>query len=368
VTKIANLHPDREPGDGAVAGAWGVRQLRVLAPVPNNRRTLMGANIMNTNQEPDTGRRRSLLTGGRVVAGLLAANAGGIANADVPPQSPEAMANTTLPIQTMEQILRTQGSVTNGVLDITQDRNDLNNVTGPGGIPFKPSFQVRNEFHFQPLGSGRAIFNGEMSLLSEEANPVIDRILANGLVFQAFHQHFFDLKPQLWHIHLRGTGSPLALARAVAAVVAATGTPLPQTSPPHPTTPLNTRLLEQILGGTAEVDEEGVVVVSISRRENIILGGVRIKPELGVQHTVNFEPLGGTRTAVAPDFALIAAEIDPVMSVMRKNNFTVHCLYNQETAESPQLYFSHQLAVGDAYELARAVRLGLDRTNTAFMQ
>jgi hypothetical protein len=26
------------------------------------------------------------------------------------------------------------------------------------------------------------------------------------------------------------------------------------------------------------------------------------------------------------------------------------------------------LAVGDAYELARAVRLGLDRTNTAFMQ
>jgi hypothetical protein len=266
----------------------------------------------------------------------------------------------------MEQILRTSGTLSNGVLNITQDRNDLDHVTGPGGIPFKPAFEIRNEFHFQPLQSGRAIVNGEISLLPSEANRVIDRILANGLVFQAFHQHFFDLNPQLFHIHLRGIGSPLGLARAVANVVAATATPLPQAEPSHPSTPLNTRLLEQILGGTAEVDEEGVVVVSISRKDNIILDGVRIKPEMGVQHTVNFEPLGDNRTAVAPDFALAAAEINPVMTLMRKQGFAVHCLYNQETAESPQLYFSHQLAVGDPYALARAVRQGLEKTNTEF--
>jgi hypothetical protein len=59
----------------------------------------------------------------------------------------------------------------------------------------------------------RDIFNGEMSILGREANPVIDQIITNGLVFQAF------LSPQLFHIHLRGTGHPIALARAVAAVV-----------------------------------------------------------------------------------------------------------------------------------------------------
>ncbi|MFL6673409.1 MAG: DUF1259 domain-containing protein [Massilia sp.] len=316
---------------------------------------------MNPDRELDLERRRALQTGGTMMAGLVAGSALVAA-----PANAQQSTGGALPVQQIETILRSRGTVSNGVLSITQDRDDLGNVTGPGGIPFKPPWQVRNDLYFQALQPGRAIFNGELSLLSRETNPVIDRILAQGLVFQAFHQHFFDLSPQIWHIHFRGVGNPLSLARSVAAVVAATGTPLPQMPPAHPSTPLNTSLLEQILGGTAEVEDEGVVVVTVPRREQITLGGIRISPELGVAHNINFEPLGGNRTAVAPDFALIASEVDPVMSTMRRQGFTVHCLYNQETAEVPQLYFSHQLAVGDAYELARAVRRGLDRTNTRF--
>ncbi len=59
--------------------------------------------------------------------------------------------------------------------------------------------------------------------------------------------------------------------------------------------------------------------------------------------------------------------LNPLMSVMRGQNppWDVHCLYNQETEEQPQLYFSHQLKIGtDPYELAREVRAGLDQTNS----
>jgi hypothetical protein len=41
-----------------------------------------------------------------------------------------------------------------------------------------------------------------------------------------------------------------------------------------------------------------------------------------------------------------------------------HCLYNQETDEHPQLYFDHMLKSGDAYELAREIRRGLDLTDS----
>ena len=312
---------------------------------------------MHSDFEPDQGRRRTLLTGGTLLAGLLGAQ---LARAG------QASRSSALPVSAMETILRSQGRVKHGVLTIEQDRKDLDNVTGPGGIPWKPSFEIQNELHFQAIGSGRAIFNGELSLLDRETNPVIDRIVSNGLVFQAFHQHFFDLKPQLWHIHLRGTGAPLALARAVANVIAATGTPLPQTMPAHPSTPLDADLLGKILGGEAEVGEEGVVHVTVSRKEQIILGGVPVESELGVEHNIAFEPLGSDRTAVAPDFALTASEVNPVMAITRKYGFSVHCLYNQETAERPQLYFSHQLAVGNAYELARVIRRALEKTNTMF--
>ena len=323
-----------------------------------------------------TNRRRALILGGAtVVAGLVTAaqDKGALAASEARAgashsagKGAAARAGGNLPVKQIQDILRTDGTASDGVLAISQDRKDLT-VTGPDGVPFKPAWQVNHEFEFQSLGDDKAIVSGELSLLSKETNAVIDQLLKHGLIFQALHQHFFDLSPQLFHIHFRGVGRPLELARAVAEVVGATGTPLPQKPPAAAKTPLDKDKLEKILGGKAEVGDDGVVTVSIPRKETIVLGGVRLKPGMGVSHTVAFQPLdGGKRTAVAPDFALIAAEINPLMQLMREQGFTIHCLYNQETAESPQLYFSHQLAVGDAYDLARKIRKALERTNSKF--
>ena len=39
------------------------------------------------------------------------------------------------------------------------------------------------------------------------------------------------------------------------------------------------------------------------------------------------------------------------------------CLYNQETAERPQLYFSHMFKTGDPVRLATEIRAGLEHTD-----
>lgn len=271
-----------------------------------------------------------------------------------------------LPVADIQDVLQSEGTVMDGVLTVEQDRDDLA-VIGPDGIPFKPSWEINNQLYFQPIRGKKAIFNGDICVLPSESNYVIDEIIENGLVFMAFHQHFFELSPQVFFIHFRGIGNPVELAEGVANVVRATGTPLPQSLPSHPTTPLDPNRLADILGGTAEVGSDGVVTVSVARKETIVLAGVPLKPETGVSHTIAFEPLDGdAHVAAAPDFALIASEITPVASVMRRHGFVIHCLYNQETAEHPQLYFSHQLAIGNAYDLARKIRDGLNRTNSAF--
>ncbi len=267
----------------------------------------------------------------------------------------------SLPVKRIEKIMENTGTVSNGVLTIDLDRTDLH-VIGPHGLPWKPGFELTHEFYFQPLGEGRAILNAEMTLLSKELNPVIDQIFAGGLYLMAEHQHFFDEKPQTFHIHLRGIGDPIQLAQAAIAVVKVTGTPLPQSMPSNPKTPLDQDALAKILGGTAMVGSDGVVTVSIPRAETIYLAGVALKPDAGVSVTVAFEPLGDDGQAVcAPDYALIASEINPALKVSRAEGFEVHCLYNQETAEQPQLYFSHNLATGNAIELAKKVAKVLDK-------
>ena len=78
----------------------------------------------------------------------------------------------------------------------------------------------------------------------------------------------------VYFIHFRAVGDPVHLAQSAAAAVSATATPLPQTMPMHPSTPLDSAALGQALGGDAMVGSDGVVTVTIPRQNNFTLGGV----------------------------------------------------------------------------------------------
>ncbi len=89
--------------------------------------------------------------------------------------------------------------VVDGVLDIEIEREDLHviqRIPGDGTVPFKPAWENKGDFFFQSLGNGQAILNGDFGgLLPEEIDPFIDKLLEGGLIFQALHQHFYDLLP-----------------------------------------------------------------------------------------------------------------------------------------------------------------------------
>ncbi len=321
-------------------------------------------------------RRRALALGGGAAGGLILAGTGASAGI-VPPRgipvpdgaptlaAADAAGAAGLPVQQIESILQAPGTVSNGVLSVSMSRTDLGTVKGPLGVPFEGPFELNFDIYFQALGKGKAILNGDVTLKPNEVNPFIDALIRNDLVFQALHQHYIEENPQTWHIHFRGVGNPLDLARGLHdAIKTATSTPLPQKAG-STSTPLNADRLGQILGGDASVDD-GVVSVEVVRKNRVRLGGVLISPYLNVANSIEIKPLNksGSKAAVAPDFSMTADEVVPVTRLMRKLGWFDGCLYNQETDEQPQLYFSHMLKVGDPYELAREVRRGLDLTNS----
>jgi hypothetical protein len=78
---------------------------------------------MNHDPKVDLSRRRTIVTGASAVAGLLASHASGVASAEAMAQPEEARARARLPVEQMEQmeqILRTEGSIDNGVLSISR--------------------------------------------------------------------------------------------------------------------------------------------------------------------------------------------------------------------------------------------------------
>lgn len=318
-------------------------------------------------------RRRALTLAATASGGLLAATRG--ASAIPPPRPPLGhrsraplvhIEDSGLPVDQIEEIMQAPGNVSeSGVLSIEIDRNDIPDVTRHD-IPILPSFEINGTAYFQALGDGRAILNGDFALLPKEIDPFIDALIRNGLVFQAFHMHFYDLTPMIWFMHYRGIGDPLQLAQATFnSIRQATATPFPQ-SPPSQSTPLPAEEIGRIIGGSVQIGDNGVVNVSVPRADKIELGGVPIAGDEGVDLTVAFEPLDNGQAVGAPDFSMTSKEVMPVMVVMRKQGWDVNCLYNQETDEFPQLFFSHQLKIGDPLQLAKEIRNGANETNLSF--
>ena len=308
-------------------------------------------------------RRRALTLGGGVAAGALLAGTP-VAGAKQLRSGPVLKQHGKLPAKRMQAILQAEGTVTTGVLSIDIQRTDIGDVQGPMGVTFTPSFEIDGTLTFEPLGDNLAFFNGDLPLLPQEVNPFIDAIIANGLTFQALHQHYIEMTPPVWFIHWRGLGAPLALAKAVRAAIGATATPFPQTMPTNPTTPLHPKRLAKILHGDAQVGDEGVVSVDVLRTDHIVIDRVRASPNSNIMTGVQFKPesSSGSTAAVGVDFSMTGSEVQPVVKTMRAQGWFVGCLYNQETQEHPQLFFSHMVKVGDPYALAKEVRQGLDKT------
>jgi hypothetical protein len=268
-----------------------------------------------------------------------------------------------LPAKRIEKIVQIDGQVSSGVLAIEVNRPDIH-AHGPHGVRFVTGFQIQGDLTFQQRGRHRAVLNADLALKPGEIQSVIDSIESHHLVFQAEHQHLYNISPKVWFIHFRGMGRPARLAREVHAVIKSTATPLPQHSPAHPKTSLPKSRLAKILGGTATVGENGVVTVDVPRKHGVVLGGVHVSPDLNVATNIQFEPLSHGRAAAVPDFAMTASEIQSVIRVMRARHWEVGCLYNQETAEHPQLFFSHVFKTGDPIALAHQIRAGIDHTDS----
>jgi hypothetical protein len=294
-------------------------------------------------------RRRALSIGGGLAAGGVISGVGPLAGSALAHGQYEHHHDDhrdqdgALPADQIQEIVQAEGTVTKSVLSIDVERKDIGDVSGPLGVTFTPAFEIDGTLTFQPLGHRSAFFNGDIALRPEETQDVIDAIIANSLIFQAFHQHYIETTPNVWFIHFRGEGDPLKLATAVHNVLKATSTPLPQTMPSNTTTPLDPDKLASILHGDAQVGDEGVVTVTIDRADTIVIDDIHVSPEANISTTVQFKPLAssGSSAAVGPDFSMKSSEVMPVVSLMRSLGWFQGCLYNQETNEHPQLYFDH---------------------------
>ena len=235
------------------------------------------------------------------------------------------------------------------------------------GVTIRPALALGGWVAFKPAHGG-AMAMGDLVLLETEINPVMAKLIENGIEITAVHNHVLRANPATFYMHVGGHGDPVKLATALRTGLAASKTPLTPPAPPasQPATDLDTGQLDAIIGAKGQANG-GVYQFGVPRRDPISENGMQLAPAgpMGVATAINFQPTGGGKAAITGDFVLSGNEVNPVIKALRSNGIEVTAVHTHMLDEQPRLFFLHFWANDDAMKLAKGLRAALDKTARA---
>jgi len=214
---------------------------------------------------------------------------------------------------------------------------------------------------------GAAMVMGDLVLIEDEVEPVMMKLQEGGIEESALHNHLLGESPRVMYMHIAGHGDPVKMATAIHDAVALTKTPGPDASPASPVQAdlgFDQKQVEQTLGRTGKVNG-GILQFAVPRAEQITDSGMEVPPSMGVATALNFQPTGGGKAAISGDFVLLGTEVNPVLRALRESGIEVTAVHSHMLTEQPRLFFMHFWANEDAVKLAKGLRAGLDKTNSA---
>ncbi|HUP24425.1 MAG TPA: DUF1259 domain-containing protein [Thermoanaerobaculia bacterium] len=210
-----------------------------------------------------------------------------------------------------------------------------------------------------PEPPGHAMLMGDTVVFEDEVDAAIDAAFAHGLEVTALHNHFLLDEPRVFFLHIGGHGDPLALARgvkatwdAVRAVRAHNAAPQRGSrAAPSAENRITVPPLEAILGPGAAVTA-GVAKWTWGHPAR--MHGVEVGGSMGITTWAAFSGTDA-RAAVSGDFAMTAAEVQPVLRALRAGGLSSVAIHHHMVGEDPPYYFVHFWGKGAAADLARAV-------------
>ncbi|HEX9669563.1 MAG TPA: DUF1259 domain-containing protein [Thermoanaerobaculia bacterium] len=264
----------------------------------------------------------------------------------------------------IERVVGVKPAASGAELKVSVPQSDL--AVSVDGFAIVPAMGLTSWVGFAPAPGG-AMVMGDLVLLEEEVGPVQRAAVESGLAVTAIHHHFVRDRPKVAFMHVHGAGPLEDLARGVRAALdtvrrqrrggAASGQQSVEST-------FDPRAIDRILGlrdGQRGTSQGGVYKVTLGRPDvRLLQHGVEVSSFLGFNTWMAFQ---GTaeRAAVAGDFAMLEAEVAPVIAALARHGLEVAAVHNHMVGEEPRIVFLHFWGVGPVEALAQALKAGLDR-------
>jgi hypothetical protein len=261
----------------------------------------------------------------------------------------------------IEQLTNAKGTLdsSEGVFKVSVPRTDL--AVTVAGVKMIPPLGLTSWAAFLPAGD-QIMVMGDMVLQEDQVVPVMDAALNNGLAVTGLHNHFLSDSPKVMFMHIEGIGGEDELATAVGKVFATIQQTsggkghFPSATVDAAASALDAAAIDGILGAKGTLSG-GVYKAVFGRTAK--MHGHAIGSAMGVNTWCAFA--GNDQQAVVDgDFAMYAAELQPVLTALRKADIAVVAIHNHMTKEEPRVIFLHFWGIGPPRSLAAGIKSALD--------
>jgi hypothetical protein len=261
----------------------------------------------------------------------------------------------------IDQVLGRSGQKTGDVYKVGFPRTDLQ--VSVHGLAIKPGLALGSWAGFTGTDD-HALVMGDLVLLEDEVNPVIDKLRGSGFEITAIHNHLIDETPHVLYVHYMGHGAVGQLAASLKEALSASKTslakPAPNAEEAAPPTWVN--IVQDSVGRKGNF-KGGVLSYGVARSDQITMDGMAVAPAAGVAEAINFQAADAGQVATTGDFVLTAAEVNPVLSELHAHRIAVTALHSHMLTEQPRLFFMHFWAVGDPQTIGAGIKAALSRVS-----
>jgi hypothetical protein len=262
----------------------------------------------------------------------------------------------------IDEALGRTGQKMGDVYKVGFPRNDLH--VSLHGLAIKPGLALGSWAAFMGTNDN-AMVMGDLVLLQDELNPVMEKLRSADFDISAIHNHLIDETPHVMYMHYMGHGAASQLAASLRAALAESKTPLgkPAAATEEAAPPAWVKMVEDSVARKGSY-KGGVLSFGVPRKESVTMGGMTISPAAGVAEAINFQAAGSGNVATAGDFVLTAEEVNPVISELEAQHILVTALHSHMLAEQPRLFFMHFWGVGTPESVGKGIAAALKHVAT----
>ena len=276
--------------------------------------------------------------------------------------SPSVVGGQGLDTAKIDQALGRSGQKIADVYKVGFSRTDLH--VSVHGLALKPGLALGSWAAFTGTDSN-AMVMGDLVLLEDEVNPVMEKLRSAGFEISAVHNHLIDETPRVIYMHYMGHGEVSQIAGSLRAALAISKTPLekPAAATEQPAQPSWVKTVDGSMGRLGTF-KGGVLSYGIPRADTITVGDLTIAPAAGVAESINFQEADTGNVATTGDFVLTADEVNPVISELHAHHIAVTALHSHMLTEQPRLFFLHFWAVGRPESVGGGIAAALKHVST----